>query len=950
MGRIFYLVRKFNLDVLIFYCFLVFVFFIPVKDHIIGSADSYNQFLPLRLFYSNCLKNGEFPLWYPYQALGLPFLGIVQAGGLYPFNLLLYRFFDPYWAYNFSIFIHFVMAQFFGFLFASFIYRKIGLERFFAVLSGFLFGLSSFILSHVDFVPLQNSIPYLPLSLLFFSIICENYDRNKSWLVNIKENFVFFLGLSLSLGYQFLAGYPQAFLYSFIFLIIYGIFLNYRLLWVLFFSLILSFPLIFLFAYEVLELSKISVRNYINFETYNQGSFPIFALINQVIPFIFGGSISNPTYYGPSTGTISFEFLAYSSSVSLFLTIFAFVKVFQQKDIEGLLKVLAFSGIVVFILSLGKYNLIFHYLLFDFPFYSKVRVVARHLMEISLVQSIFIPFSLHFILKEKQEFFNFVKVSIITIFVLFFLSFWFFVNPEVGRNLSKININTPDLYFPLLFGILFFVVIALFWWLNRDFRFEVLSILFVIFFFESFWFFYNISPSYVSSWWGKRENIINYLNFIEKFDDNYRIAYFTGFPLIFPGVVGKRMLNYYEPVIPFDFVKLFNIWMNGSFIQPNDYFFILNNNLLSAFSVKYIFINEEFKEKYEKFVNVGALRKGNVEIDKHRFDDLSEIFNNSKNIKVELVNNVLSLKHDSRIVLNFKNRNLNKALLICFKAKVNKVSFLYKYKRLFFNISDGLGIEVKDINNKSLSYYFLNDYYIDSSRWVQIVVPFVIDFQDQADFVNLQINIYPVNSFSRIYEIKDIEVYSFPLVVPSNSLDKKAYIYDSSFMGSEVYENPYALPIVFSPSSVKFVDSIEDVKYSFLTLQNDPLTVFIEKASYFGKDIKKAKVKIEKKGSNYIDIFYETDGFSLIVFNDLYYRGWKAIKDNHELPIIKVNEIVKGVFVEKGKGRIRFIYQPFPLFLLYLNFFFIYFYLFVFFVILFWRRHNVEHNSFPIDY
>jgi len=289
-------------------------------------------------------------------------------------------------------------------------------------------------------------------------------------------------------------------------------------------------------------------------------------------------------------------------------------------------------------------------------------------------------------------------------------------------------------------------------------------------------------------------------------------------------------------------------------------------------------------------------------------------------------------------------------LLICFKAKVNKVSFLYKYKRLFFNISDGLGIEVKDINNKSLSYYFLNDYYIDSSRWVQVVVPFIIDFQNQADFVNLQINIYPVNSFSRIYEIKDIDVYSFPFVVPGNGLSRKAYIYDSSFMGSEVYENPYALPIVFSPSSVKFVDSIEDVKYSFLTLQNDPLTVFIEKASYFGKDIKKAKVKIEKKGSNYIDIFYETDGFSLIVFNDLYYRGWKAIRDNHELPIIKVNGIVKGVFVEKGKGKIRFIYQPFPLFLLYLNFFFIYFYLFVFWVILFWRQHNVARNSFPIDY
>ncbi|MFN4220218.1 MAG: hypothetical protein ACK4GJ_04780, partial [bacterium] len=94
---------------------------------------------------------------------------------------------------------------------------------------------------------------------------------------------------------------------------------------------------------------------------------------------------------------------------------------------------------------------------------------------------------------------------------------------------------------------------------------------------------------------------------------NYRICYFTGFPILFPGVKGISMLNYYEPLINFDFVKFFNIWMNGSFLTPNDYFFILNNSLLSLFSVKYIFINDEFREKYDRYVSVGSLKSWDLQ-------------------------------------------------------------------------------------------------------------------------------------------------------------------------------------------------------------------------------------------------------------------------------------------------------------------------------------------------
>lgn len=157
-----------------------------------------------------------------------------------------------------------------------------------------------------------------------------------------------------------------------------------------------------------------------------------------------------------------------------------------------------------------------------------------------------------------------------------FVSMGFLVNSEVSRNISKLNVNSVDLYFPLLFGLMFLFVFVFYYFVGKKFvsRNEIGFIVLCIFFWESFFVFYNISPSYTGNWWGKRENIKSYIDYVGKLDKDYRLCYFNGFPLIFPGVSGVRMLNYYEPVIPFEFVKLFNIWMNGSFIYPNDYFLL----------------------------------------------------------------------------------------------------------------------------------------------------------------------------------------------------------------------------------------------------------------------------------------------------------------------------------------------------------------------------------------
>ncbi|MFN3995959.1 MAG: hypothetical protein ACK4GR_05465, partial [bacterium] len=476
--------------------------------------------------------------------------------------------------------------------------------------------------------------------------------------------------------------------------------------------------------------------------------------------------------------------------------------------------------------------------------------------------------------------------------------------------------------------------------------------------------FYNISPSYVSNWWGKKENIKNYMDYMEKLDSNYRICYFTGFPILFPGVKGISMLNYYEPLINFDFVKFFNIWMNGSFLTPNDYFFILNNSLLSLFSVKYIFINDEFREKYDRYVSVGSLKSWDLQsLDSEKivrkYENLTEVFQNSQNLKIDLVNKLVTLKNNSILSLNFRNKNFNRMLLISFKARVSRMSFFYKYRRLVLGLTDGLGIEVKDENNRNLGYYFLNDYYFSDKEWDIFLIPFFVDARESNEFVNLKINIYPINSFSRYYELKDVEVYSFPLIVP-NFFDehvRNIYIFKDRFMGHDVYINNQALPLIFSPERVVYYNNLGEIKYLLGTLNIDIVgkdfinTVFLPKdyQKYFNNDrFFKVKLEVLEKKNGLVRIRYECQGKGLVVFNDLYYRGWIAKVNEQDKPLLKVNGLVKGVLVDKGEGIIEFKYQPFPLWMVYLNVFLIYFYMVVF--ILFLLLRNVEPNNFQRGY
>src|SRR2546426_12203232 len=73
------------------------------------KRDAFRLFLPIKQHLVQRLSAGELPQWFPYEALGRPFIGVSVTGVFHPFNVL-YFILSPPDAYRASILISCVLA------------------------------------------------------------------------------------------------------------------------------------------------------------------------------------------------------------------------------------------------------------------------------------------------------------------------------------------------------------------------------------------------------------------------------------------------------------------------------------------------------------------------------------------------------------------------------------------------------------------------------------------------------------------------------------------------------------------------------------------------------------------------------------------------------------------------------------------------------------------------
>lgn len=167
--------------------------------------DVLRQIYPWKTFATDSFKNGNFPLWNPYNFSGAPLLANFQSAVFYPFNFL-YFLLPQIWVWSSLV----MLQPFLALVFTFFYCRKIGISRIGSTFAAISFAFSSFMTVWLEYNTIGHVILWLPLILLSLEKLFE------------KKSAIWSLILVISICSSLFAGHIQIFVYLLVFALLYS--------------------------------------------------------------------------------------------------------------------------------------------------------------------------------------------------------------------------------------------------------------------------------------------------------------------------------------------------------------------------------------------------------------------------------------------------------------------------------------------------------------------------------------------------------------------------------------------------------------------------------------------------------------------------------------------------------------------------------------------------------
>lgn len=376
-----------NLLVFVFILFVFFVWFFReiFQGYLFYFSDLTYYFYPYRHYLVESVKSGYFPLWNPYIFAGYPFFATLQTWTLYPITALFYLLpFDL--AFNLSIIIHYPLA----FIFTYLLCRELKMSRWAALISGFVFAFSGFLLSVLHMPTTLAPAVWIPPLIIFMRRAFLSEDFSDCFKNTILSSF--FLSL------MFLGGEPTVLLSVILFVFFYlcydgfvrkrkGFFRNVIILSSagLIFVLLVSVQL-----FPFLELIFNSVRSHgISFSESTYWSLGPQKLLSFLIPYFFH---SDAYTFSTFEWTKSF----YLGIIPILLMICSFVFVKNKRF-------LFIALLVSFLLAFGSKTPFFWFFYKLVPFFGFIRYPQKFVLISTFLISLLAGFGFDGLCFEMQK-------------------------------------------------------------------------------------------------------------------------------------------------------------------------------------------------------------------------------------------------------------------------------------------------------------------------------------------------------------------------------------------------------------------------------------------------------------------------------------------------------------------------------------------------------------------
>lgn len=195
--------------------------------------------------------------------------------------------------------------------------------------------------------------------------------------------------------------------------------------------------------------------------------------------------------------------------------------------------------------------------------------------------------------------------------------------------------------------------------------------------------------------------------------------------------------------------------------------------------------------------------------------------------------------------------------------------------------------------------------------------------------MNLLYNIQSVNGYSALYLTSYLNFrYAMTFSPALYNLLNVKYIFTPAKINSDnlqliltnkwtnMYLNKSCIERAFVVDKVKTVESEDEYIKAIISPEFNPEEEVVIKNVYHGFDLRKKgknckrKVKIVKYSPQEVVIYTDLANPGFLVLSDTYYPGWSVFVNGKEDKIYRVNYLLRGVYLQPGKHKIRFIYNP----------------------------------------
>lgn len=894
--------------VFLFYFVIFTVYFMQqLKGALLLPGDSFTQNYPLRLYLSTV--NLKDFLWLPYEFLGLPFLGTLQTGLLYPLNFI-YLFLPASFVFGFNIVFHQTLASWSSFLYL----RQLELDRFPAFMGGLIFGAFGFLMAHKGHTSMINAAVWLPLMLFLY----ERTRRSLAWKYSAWAAVV--------VAVQAVAGHYQICVYSYLAL---GFFTALYFKEVakdkrLKFILLCTMPIVWgslialpqLFATK--ELSLMGLRVGHSYDFFTEFSFPPIMLPSLIFPFFFGTAYGG-SYWGLWNAT---EMIGYVGILPLVLGIWVTIMLWK-KNLH--IKFFALLALSAFLLALGRYNPLYR-VMYDVPVYNLFRVPARHWLEFDFAIAMLSAFGLQYLLgdsnwhkKLNELLFAF---SILGILSLFFvgmggplLAHYYppsLFNQDVQKALDHaFSLSNPAVLVPLGFLCLYLIWVYLLKRTGNQHSWRKTVLLGVglgVVLAESFSFggFHEINYVKLSEIRDQLENPLT--TFLKNKAGYERTAFINHEPLsLFNVPAGIYTLNGYDPLIPEGVHELLNMSPFGTI--SDDWVRLLQNNLiLSTLNTRYIAVRRQEIYKYRLTENMAATVGSKfLNVPLGQWDLINSVQTGKNEFVlaapekdvVSMIHQRIALLPDTTYLLSLEARSKGE------KCMAGISIDLFGGPNYDFS-EQQLDVDSQELRQEYRTFYKM----INTGKSIPPRVELRVFSFSEDPILLRKIEVSEVNGSPR-----------FHIANWNPNAQEHDPMYWEVFDGGGwvVYENLNCLPRAFTVSKIDAASNIKDVKKKFEFFEFDPT----ETALVGHKDITnmgrtsfdKGEAHIEEYRTDRVVIntqFQKNAGF--LILADQYFPGWTASVDGKKTHIYQTNGLLRGVVVPEGAHTVEFLYRPWKIY------------------------------------